>query len=354
MYLPRNVFRDQDGQLVVYDANNLENSVFGTLALSTYTLGKSLNTQIGYARVLVRFLDHVANTSGRPPEDLRQSDFDSFFDMTRNSFAARVLKGQIASNDDQLPQRAKTTNVGEQSKLWHLFNALEMRGLAKNPMFVPAWTEHNGRKTPVFNDEGRDPKEIRIPDEQELELLLEAMPRAWRPLCIFLLETGARFSEAVGVFTKGWWQNRQEFRDGRFKRAALVPIIGKGYRKQSLRVPEAGLEAAQAIVKSDFCVDGKLITYAAFRYRLGKASRVAELAEPYHAHPHIFRHCFASRLWLEETNEDLPNKLIRISKALRHKDSITTLNYLHRMGTRPPEMPPVKLEDLFKELRDED
>ena len=130
-------------------------------------------------------------------------------------------------------------------------------------------------------------------------------------LCVFLVDTGARVGEALGLK----WPDIQ---DGN-----ATFWITKSGRSRTVPLTRRAMQAVTGPSRRDHCGPFSMIDYQNLRYHWNRARKAVGLAGDAQVVPHILRHTCASRL--VQAGIDLR----RVQSFLGHQTIQMTLRYAH-------------------------
>lgn len=165
------------------------------------------------------------------------------------------------------------------------------------------------------------PKRLpRLLRDHEPELLMRATTRQRdRLVLMVLLYAGLRVAELCAL--------KIEHLD--FRAGTLAVIEGKGRRDRMVPLAKCLLGPLRGWIAARACgyvfpsrQGGGRLTTRAIQVLFQRLAKKAKLPEPGRAHPHAFRHCFATRLLRQGVN------LRVVQKLLGHQNLSTTEIYL--------------------------
>ncbi|MFD2265437.1 hypothetical protein ACFSM5_21220 [Lacibacterium aquatile] len=300
------------------------------------------NTQLAYASVFGRFLNFV-NDNGLDLSNLPEEAFWAYFKHTGDMYEAA---NPVHRN------RALITVYREHYILWELFRLAGERGLVSNNFPKPEMKVIDGAAVPHFEITGRSKQEIRLPTENNMELMISHLPVMFQHIADCMLDTGARWDEIRQAFTKTWPERHPTGDHG----LQEVPVTVKGGRPGSLWVSEeaaASFEALWRLSPSEkarltnkafnaaikqACVDAKLLKAedeplavnenngSAFPSRHDSGLKLTS---------HGFRHYYASLFMKQFGQAEGFNPIEALQKTLHHAHPETTWDYVHELGYAP-------------------
>lgn len=265
----------------------------------------------------------IKNTAGATWEELRRAAHSKYWHGSKGETTAFINSSKVVSyfGGDQPVENL------EPSQIDSFVSALEREGnsnatinrkLAALSKMLKFALERNWiNRYPNIHRKKEYEGRIRFLSRQEEENLIECFRingfQQYADLCVFLVDTGARVSEALGLFWQDVSSQQATFWDTKSNKARTIPLTKR-----------AGAIIAALFAKGDGPFAG--VSQSNFNKAWNKMKQSMGLAGDVEFVPHALRHTCASRL----VQSGVP--LLTVKEFLGHKSIQVTLRYAHLLS----------------------